>query len=427
MLRWLKRIGIGLAALLTLATLLAAAFLFSFRFSVPGYDGSVRVAALDAKIEIVRDAHAVPHIQAESFRDAAYGLGYAHAQDRLWQMEMARRFVQGRLAELFGASAFGSDALMRTLGLYTAAEDALDHLSPEAREALLAYAEGVNAYISNSKDRWPIEFVLTGNTPPEPWRPADSIAVLKGLAFQLSENAFAEAARMQMIATLGRQSTEDFFPPFSAAPLPAYLDTLYGGTRTGAIFPVPDTTASDNWVVDGAHSITGKPLLANDPHLGFDIPSVWYLAHLSYPDDDLVGGTLPGIPAIVAGHNRHVAWGMTNTGPDTQDLYLERINSENRQQYQVPGMLWANFDVRLETVKVRFGEERRVLVRSTRHGSVVSDVAGTSFARAAPQGYALALDWTALQPDDTSYEALLGINRRTSFTPTIPARAAISA
>ena len=242
MLRWLKRIGIGLAALLTLATLLAAAFLFSFRFSVPGYDGTIRVAALDAKIEIVRDAHAVPHIQAESFRDAAYGLGYAHAQDRLWQMEMARRFVQGRLAELFGASAFGSDALMRTLGLYTAAEDALDHLSPEAREALLAYAEGVNAYISNSKDRWPIEFVLTGNTPPEPWRPADSIAVLAqtigvpdGALTQTVQayNAAHTGGTLQSLTPPRRAEKYKPLPitqgPFYAAPMCVGITNTMGG------------------------------------------------------------------------------------------------------------------------------------------------------------------------------------------------------
>ena len=234
--RWLKRIGLGLAAFLTLAALLAVVFVLSFRFfSVPAYDGTVRVAALDAKVEIVRDGHGVPHIQASSLRDAAYGLGYAHAQDRLWQMEMARRFVQGRLSELFGASAFGTDATMRTLGLYTAAEEALDNLAPESRAVLLAYAEGVNAYIANHTGQWPVEFVLAGDAPPEPWRPADSIAVLKGMAFQLSGNAFGEAARAQMVAILGRKSTTDFFAPFSAAPLPAYLDGLYGATRTGQI------------------------------------------------------------------------------------------------------------------------------------------------------------------------------------------------
>ena len=206
---------------------------------------------------------------------------------------------------------------------------------------------------------------------------------------------------------LGKRGVEDFFVPFSAAPLPAYLDSLYGTTQTGQAFGVPDTTASDNWVVDGSHSVTGKPLLANDPHLGFSIPSVWYLAHLSFGDEDIVGGTLAGIPAIVAGRNRHVAWGETNTGPDTQDLYLERLNPDNRHEYQVPGG-WAEFDNRLETIKVRFGADRRVIVRSTRHGPVMPEASALG---TAPSGYVMALAWTALASDDTSFEAILGINR----------------
>jgi penicillin amidase len=165
--------------------------------------------------------------------------------------------------------------------------------------------------------------------------------------------------------------------------------------------------------VDGAHSVTGKPLLANDPHLGFSIPSVWYLAHLSFGDEDSVGGTLAGIPAIIAGRNRHIAWGETNTGPDTQDLYLEKINPDNRREYQVPGG-WAEFDTRLEIIKVRFGANRRILVRSTRHGPVMPEI--TQLGRAAPSGYVAALAWTALASDDTSFDALLGIDRAKNAT-----------
>ena len=404
--KWLRRIGVGLAALVAVGTLLLVDFVGSYRRSVPAYAGSIAVPGLASPVEVLRDRYAVPHVLAGSLRDAAFGLGYAHAQDRLWQMEMARRFIQGRLAELFGASAVNTDILMRSMGLYGAAEEAVKHLSPEARSTLQAYADGVNAYLRAHKGPWPIEFLLAGDTP-ELWMPADSLAVLKGMAMQLSGNAYSEAARAALIPVLGRKGVENFFVPFSAAPVPSYLDTLYGTTQTGQAYPVPDTTASDNWVVDGAHSVTGKPLLANDPHLGFSIPSVWYLAHLSFGDEDLVGGTLAGLPAIVAGRNRHVAWGETNTGPDTQDLYLERLNPDNRRQYQVPGG-WADFENRLETIKVRFGADRRVLVRSTRHGPVMP---GTSALGAAPAGYVMALAWTAFASDDTSFDAILGINR----------------
>ncbi len=421
--RWVFRIGVGFVALLVVAGLLGLDFVRSFQRSVPSYDGTRNVAGLAGPVQILRDRYAIPHIMAASFPDAAFALGYAHAQDRLWQMEMARRFIEGRLAELFGPSAVSTDTMTRAMGLYGAAQEAVKHLSPDTRRVLEAYAAGVNAYLKEHKGPWPIQFALAGDTP-ELWTPADSVAVLKGMAMQLSGNAFTEAARAELIAVLGRRSVEDFFAPFSAAPLPNYLDSLYGTTQTGQAYGVPDITASDNWAVDGAHSVTGKPLLANDPHLGFTIPSVWYLAHLSFGDEDIVGGTLAGIPAIIAGRNRHLAWGETNTGPDTQDLYLERINPDNRREYQVPGG-WAEFDTRLEIIKVRFGANRRVLVRSTRHGPVMPE--NTSLGGAAPAGYVAALAWTALAPDDTSLDAVIGIDRaKTTAEAKIAAKAFVT-
>jgi len=404
---WIRRIAIGIVAVVVIAVLLGVDFVRSFARSVPIYDGSVMVRAVSAPVQILRDKYAVPHIFAVSFQDAAFGLGYAHAEDRLWQMEMARRFVQGRLAELFGSQAIPSDVLMRSIGLYAAAEEALKHLAPQSQRVLGAYADGVNAYIAGHRGRWPIEFALAADSPPERWTPVDSIAVMKGMAWQLSGNAYAEAARAALIPVLGRQGVQDFFPPFSEAPLPAWLDEIYTTTRTGQAFAPPDKTASDNWVVAGRRSDDGQPIVANDPHLGFTIPSVWYLAHLSFQDQDISGGTLAGIPAIIAGRNRHLAWGETNTGPDTQDLFLERLNPDNHREYQVPGG-WAQFDSRLEIIKVRFGADRKILVRSTRHGPVMPD--GSVFGRATPEGYVVSLAWTALAPDDTTLDAVLGID-----------------
>jgi penicillin amidase len=399
--------AIALAVLIAAAVLLGVDFFQSFSRSVPAYDGSIAAAGLSAPVEILRDRYAIPHVIGRSFDDAAFGLGYAHAQERLWQMETARRFIQGRFAELFGARAVPSDVLMRSIGLYGAAEEAVKHLTPATRRVLQAYADGVNAYLDHHRGPWPIELVLVGDTPPERWSAADSVAVMKGMAWQLSGNAYSEAARAALVPVLGRKGVQDFFPPFSDAPLPGWLDTVYGTTRTGQAFPIPDATASDNWVVAGMRSEDGRPLLANDPHLGFSIPSVWYLAHLSFPDGDVTGGTLPGIPAIVAGRNAHVAWGETNTEPDTQDLYLEKLNPDNRREYQVPGG-WAEFDNRLEVIKVRFGADRRILVRTSRHGPVMPET--SVFGRAAPDGYVIALAWTALAPDDTTLDAVLGID-----------------
>src|SRR4051812_24244573 len=180
--RWLLRTGVGLAVLLIVAAILALDFARSFQRSVPSYDGRREVAGLAGPVQILRDRYAVPHILANAFPDAAFALGYVHAQDRLWQMETARRFIQGRLAELFGASAVGTDTMMRAMGLYGAAQEAVKHLSPDTQRVLQAYAAGVNAYLKEHKGPWPIQFALAGDTPPELWTPADSVAVLKGMA-----------------------------------------------------------------------------------------------------------------------------------------------------------------------------------------------------------------------------------------------------
>jgi penicillin amidase len=410
--RWLLRIFGGLAALVLLIIVMGAGFVAAFRFSVPSYEGTIEVAGTSAPIRIVRDDHAIPHISASSFDDALFGLGYVHAQDRLWQMEMSRRYIQGRLSEMFGSLVTAADIQTRTLGLYAASEAAMQHLSPETLRALESYSAGVNAYIASHRGLWPVEFVLSGVGEPEPWRPADSIAVLKGMAAMLSGNANGETARVRAISVLGKTGLQEFLSPFRAAPPPTYLDEIFPATQLGEIPAVPSRTASNNWVVNGAHASGGKPLLANDPHLGFTIPSTWYLAHLSYPGDNLVGGTLAGVPAIIAGHNDRVSWGLTNTDPDTQDLYLERL-SDNGNTYQTPGG-WAEFETRVEEIRVRFGEPQRITVRSTRHGPVVDERSGGAYDGLAPSGYVIAMAWTALAPDDTTMDGILGMNRAAS-------------
>ncbi len=406
---WLKRIGLTLLAALSFAAIVIFAYVLSFARSLPSYDGTRTVAGISSFVTIARDRYGIPHIQGATLADTAFGLGYAQAQDRLFQMEMTRRFIQGRLSERIGALGLDADVLARTYDLYGHAQASLHALSPEVQAVLTSYAAGVNAYLSAHKGPWPLEIALTGGAP-EPWKAEDSLAVLKGMEFQLSGNMYAELARVRLLARLGRKGVQDFLAPFSAGPLPSYLDMLFQTTRLSkSTTGIPDITASDNWVVDGAHSQTGKPLLANDPHLGFDIPSTWYLAHLSYKDGDVVGGTLPGVPGIVVGRNRHVAWGLTNTGPDTQDVYIEQVNPDNPNEYRTPDG-WREFETRNETIKVRFGGEKILHVRSTRHGPVLSDndIAGTK--DLAPDGYVLSLAWAALTDDDTTYETLLDID-----------------
>ena len=407
--RWIIRIVGGSGAIVALLALVVGGFFFSFRLSLPKYEGTLEAAEIEAPLRIVRDKHAIPHILAQSITDAAFGLGYAHAQDRLWQMEMSRRYVQGRLAEMFGESLFETDVQLRTLGVYAAAINSVAHFTPEARQILESYAAGVNSFLYAHEGPLPIEFTLAGITP-EPWQPADSVAVIKGMAMSLSGNAGSESERISLLAILGKSSVEDFLAPFSDGPIPNYVDKLFAATQMGSGYGIPSIAASNNWVVDGTQSVTGLPLVANDPHLGFSIPSTWYLAHLSIPGEDMVGGTLAGVPAIIVGRNRHVAWGVTNTGPDTQDLYVERLDADDPELYQIPEG-WVEFDSRTETISMRFGREETVRVRSSRHGPLMEH---GHYAEIAPPGHVISLAWTALAGDDTSIEAILAINRSTN-------------
>ncbi len=401
------RIAAGFAVTILLAALALTIAVARYRYSLPAYVGTVRVRGLSAPVHILRDAHAVPHIIAKSRADALFGLGYAAAQDRLWQMEFTSRVMQGRLAEMVGPAGVPTDVFMRTLGLYRLAEQSVAHLKPQTRHLLEAYAAGVNAYLQTRKGPLPIEFALMGATA-QPWRPADSIAILKYMQLSLSGNMQGEIARARLAGKLSRRQIEDLFPPYPGdpnSPLPAYL-SLFAHARTAAL-PVPDITASNDWVVSGARSVTGEPLLANDPHLALSIPSIWYLAHLSFPGEDEVGAVLPGGPGITLGRNRTVAWGMTNTGPDTQDLYLEKLVPGDANAYFTPTGT-ARFQTRVETIAVRFGTPVTITVRNTRHGPVLP----ANYARIKgllPKGYVLALAWTALTPNDNTIQAVMDI------------------
>jgi len=402
------RIAAGIAIAVLLLGLIATAEIARFRGSLPDYDGTIRARGISAPVRIVRDARAIPHIIAASRADALFGLGFAQAQDRLWQMEFLRHVMQGRLAEMVGTAGVPTDKFIRTLGLYRLAEQTAERLRPETRSLLEAYAAGVNAYLKTHKGPLPIEFTLMGVTP-APWRPADSIATLKYMQLSLSGNMLGEIERAKLAGRLNKHQIEDLFPPAPGDPdnpLPDYI-SLFAKTKAAAL-AVPDITASNNWVVSGARSVTGSPLLANDPHLALTIPSIWYLAHLSYPGQDIVGGVLPGVPGVSLGHNRTTAWGMTNTGPDTQDLYLEKLVAGDADSYVTPTGT-ERFQTRIETIGVRFGKPVTMTVRTTRHGPVLP----ADYPRikgVVPKGYVLALAWTALTADDGTIQANLDMN-----------------
>jgi penicillin amidase len=400
--------------------------------SLPDYDATRRVADLSAPVEIVRDAWAVPHIFAESDLDAFFALGYVHAQDRLWQMELQRRTAQGRLAEWFGPRAAPVDRTMRALDLDGAAAEALDHQSPETRALLEAYAAGVNARIrvvsEEALGRGAPEFFLFGDGDIAAWTPADSLSVVKLLALRLTSAARAEARRARLVAQLPPEQVADLDPAYPEPGLivPPALD------EDGLDFPADRAEAphpfsgpfspfappgfgggSNAWAVDASRSAAGAPLLATDPHLWLSAPSIWMLARISSPGFEVIGGSAPGLPAILIGRNPELGWGLTTVHMDDQDIFLEQLDPEDPGRYRTPEG-WADFETREEVIRIKDRPSERILLRRTRHGPVIPPGGDLDFSSITPAGHVAALAWTALEPEDRSLEAMLTLMRARS-------------
>jgi penicillin amidase len=400
--------------------------------ALPSTAGTVAVRGLTAAVTIVRDRAGVPHVRAGSEADALFGLGYVHAQDRLWQMEFQRRLGAGRLSELLGPPALPTDRLFRTLGLHRAARQAWPSISPEARRLVDAYVAGINAFIA-SHHGWglPIEFTAFGFEP-QPWTPEDVLLWPKVMALTLSTNYRDEVLRARIAAHSGPDAAAVLMPAWGEGwplivpeglapsnaiepgrlapvrPAPAagrdgsLLDVVARlSTRLpGSPLAVPTPSASNNWVVSGARTTTGKPLLANDPHLGARLPSTWYLVHLQGGRFNVIGASLPGSPGVVIGHNARIAWGLTNLMTDVQDLYVEHVNANDEAEF---AGTWEPMRLVHERIGVKGRPDEPLLVRYTRHGPIVSD------AMEHPPGDALALRWVALEPEDPTLEAFLGV------------------
>ncbi|MFD1624233.1 penicillin acylase family protein [Azospirillum griseum] len=412
----LVRVGIALAVVLATPPLLVGGWYGWMRGQQPQTTGELTLPGLEAKVEVLRDAKGVPHIFTANERDGYRALGFVHAQDRLWQMEMMRRLGAGRLAEVvgtrYGDAALKSDRLMRTLGLYRAAEQMTVLLSPDARAAFDAYADGVNSYLERRREALPIEFQLLGHRP-EPWTIADSLVWGKLMALQLSGNYRDELLRARLLKRLSSQQVEDLFPadpPNAPVTLAAELRDLDLGPGVGRLLAaLPDLgpdTASNEWALTGARTTTGKPIIANDPHLALDAPILWYLARIVTPEGTIAGATVPGVPLHILGHNGKVAWGFTTTHSDTQDLFVEKIDGQDAKRYAAPDG-FQPFDSRNETIRVAGQSDETLTVRETRHGPVISDLEG---ADVPPAGHVLALAFPGLAADDHTPEALYRLN-----------------
>ena len=394
---------------LVLAVLLVIAGLVFYglvRRAWPEVDGRLAVPGLQAPVEIVRVEPGIPHIYARNPHDLFFAQGYVHAQDRLWQMDFNRTVGAGRLSSLFGEGALPIDKVMYVLGLRRAAEKDWQVLSPDTRAVLTAYADGVNAYLSTHKGRLPIEFTVLG-VEPRPWTPVDSLTWGKLMSLNLSLNHPFEILRAHLIAKLGEPVARRLMSPYPAsAPVivppgvQAYEDLVPSSEpRTGlaalaGLGRIAGTTpawGSNGWVVGGSRTASGRPLLANDTHLGLQMPSVWYQVGLHGGGYDVAGFSFPGMPFVVIGHNQRIAWGITNLCADVQDLYIEKLdNPAHPRRYQFQNA-WRDLVVRQEEIEVKGKPRVPYEVWETHHGPIVNDVI-TELKGSPP----MALRWPAL-------------------------------
>jgi penicillin G amidase len=399
-----------------LGGLTSAAGYFVRRRPAEQMRGRLQLMGLSASVEVSRDGWGVPHIYAQGESDALFAQGFVHAQDRLWQMDFNRRLAAGRLSEVMGPVALPLDRWVRILGLRRIAEREEESLESDARELLGAYAAGVNARIEMG--RFPVEFRLLGYEP-DPWTPADSLSWAKMMAWWLSANWSAEIVRAQLASRLGAEQAAELEPLRPGDRRPALEAEGGDNDPTVSTAPeapgipfggaVPGGSGSNNWVVSGTRTASGHPLLANDMHLAMTIPAVWYENHVVGGALEVAGVTFPGIPFVVAGHNRHVAWGFTAGFADVQDLYLERLRhtEDGRVEQECRGE-WLPADLVRESITVKGGDAVTEEVVVTRHGPIINGLA-PDYIGEAP----LALRWTALEPEQM-FRALRNMNQARS-------------
>lgn len=423
--RWLRYVAIALVALVVIVA--GGGYLF-LRRSLPQVTGELNLKGLGAPVTVIRDERGIPHIEAQTELDLFRAQGYVTAQDRLWEMDLTRRAVAGRLAEVMGEGMLSTDQFFRTLILRRAAEASVPELSAETRELLTAYAEGVNAFIEQAIAEGGLtpEFTLLGYQP-EPWSIVDSLSIGKYMAYDMNgEQMQSEIFRYLLRQQVGDELTNQLRPDYPAdgvtimkaaegtaakkaayAPLPEDESKIdVSGLLAAAPWP-EEFVGSNNWVISGNLTATGKPLLANDPHLSLRTPSIWYQSQLTVKGGlNVIGVTIPGAPGLILGHNEKIAWGMTNTDPDVLDLYIERRNPANPYQFEYQGK-WEDATVHKETIKVKGKSDVPLEIVVTRHGPIVSEVGGSKENR--PKE-ALALKWTAHMPS-REIEAVLGFDR----------------
>ncbi|WP_414930252.1 penicillin acylase family protein [Virgibacillus dokdonensis] len=369
-------------------------------------EGSIQLSVLKQKVDVITDANGVPKIQAQNEHDLYAAQGYVQAQYRLFQMEMSRRQASGTISEVAGEAAVDQDKYFRTLGLRRAAEKSYDLYSDEAKEVLEAFAKGVNAYMQQAKEdnTLPIEFKLMGFEP-EKWTPLDSLTIGKYMAFDLGGHWEQQAFNYYLLQQFGEEKAYELFPSYPQEK-PVIMKEKYVSVKdklSQAIIP-PAFNGSNNWVVSGEKTASGFPMLANDPHLGLATPSIWIQMQLQTETQQVSGVIFAGVPGIILGHNEQIAWGVTNTGPDVQQLYLEKRKPYSKATFLFEGE-WEKASIIQEPIAVKDGATIDYEVVETRHGPVISE-----FVEDSGEENVLSLKWTALEAT-TELEAILQINK----------------
>jgi penicillin G amidase len=421
--RWLIR---GVSGMIGLGLIAAFLAYYILSRSLIDYSEDFVVTGISAPVEIVRNNDNVPHIFGATDEDVFFALGFAHAQDRLWQMTMLRRTAQGRLSELYGPATVKVDELLRRFDLYGLALQSVEAQDDGTKRALEAYAAGVNAWISEvnagARGRGAPEFFLFS---PEiaAWAPADSIAILKLMALQLTSSLETEVLRARMSLLLPNDRLADILPDDpgqGVVELPDYAALVPGvkpshrplDFASGALSPVPElgkAGASNAWAAMPERSAAGGSLLANDPHLGLTAPTIWYLARLELSTGGVIGGTIPGTPLVLVGRSESLGWGLTTAHLDDQDVVIEELNPANPEEYKTPDG-WARFDSRQTIVTVKDAEPVTLTLRWSRNGPVLP---GGHFELGSitPDGHVAAISWTALSGADTSMTSALRLMR----------------
>ncbi len=426
--RWLLRLFVALVVLGFMALMILYFFLSR---SLPDYAEDFTLDGVSAPVEIVRNNANVPHIFGATDDDVFFALGFAHAQDRLWQMTQMRRTAQGRLSEIFGQRTVRIDEIMRRFDLYGLATQSVAAQDEPTRRALQAYANGVNAWIGQvnegARGRGAPEFFLFQ---PEiaVWQPADSIAILKLMALQLNSQLSSEVLRARASLMLPEERVRDLLPddPGQAiAALPDYASLMPGVVPTAApvrlaadplspFAPAALAGASNAWAAAPARSAAGGTLLANDPHLGFTAPTIWYLVRLQLSTGGVIGATIPGVPAILLGRSEQVGWGLTSSYLDDLDVHVEQLDPENPEQYRTPDG-WKAFETRRTILTVKDAPPVTLTLRWSDNGPILP---GSHFdlGTITPPGHVASVSWTALSPADTSMTAAIRMMRATSVT-----------